>query len=95
MPNNIWISIIVNLIVVAFGYGVLSQEVKRLRKDFDAEIVNRKQNGVQDRQDRKDEAMNEKQDRIASSHQMLPECLSMFRTIAEDIGEIKGILKAK
>jgi hypothetical protein len=78
----IFLGLLVNAVVVAFGYGILTQRVKNL------ETQGVKTTDTADR-DRNNTARN----LAVSLHTVLPECNNTFNLLREGQAEIKGMLK--
>jgi len=75
------VGLILNALIVSFGYGILTQKVKFLELNYGisnkATINNRK----------------ELEQKIDAKHNaVLPECQTMFTTLSSNISEIKGKL---
>jgi hypothetical protein len=85
---NYWfpaiLTIVINIVVVAFAFGKLSQSVADIKARLglaDAAII---------RKNDKDDTWKEKMANIQKIHEMLPTCVEAFDGIRHELGELSG-----
>jgi len=78
------LTIVINIVVVAFAFGKLSQNVTNLKERLveASEASFRKNN--------KDDKWKEKIEDIKKIHEMLPDCVEAFGDIRRELGNLSG-----
>ena len=78
----------INAVVVIFGCGTVWQSVRDLKRRMGIEETDRKEGSEKNNTRR--EKWEDRMERKQSIHEMIPECVTEFKTISTSLSALKG-----